>query len=70
MDRPLPIPARPVLPIISKDDAEHIPDEVWSRIVRRDMLRRFYAEELEAIIYSTRQGRPPGHLPVYSPPKE
>lgn len=54
VDRPLPLPARPVLPRISEEEAQSIPDDVWAKIVRRDLGRKHYAETLEAIILSTR----------------
>lgn len=51
---PLPLPSRPLLPALTADDLACLSDDAYRRLVERDMLRRHYAEELEAIIRSTR----------------
>lgn len=48
-------PARPILPTIDATALECLSDDTYRAIVMRDSLRRWYAEELEAIINSTRQ---------------
>lgn len=52
---PLTLPVRPVLPALTQDDAQCLSDEAYKKLVRRDMLRRQYAEKLEVIIQSTQQ---------------
>lgn len=52
---PLTLPVRPVLPALTQDDVQCLSDEAYKKLVRRDMLRRQYAEELEVIIQSTQQ---------------
>ena len=48
-------PERPILPAVSGDDLQCLTDDVYRRIVMRDAMRRWYAEELESIIDSTRR---------------
>lgn len=55
IQEPLPLPPRPVLPALTAEDLACLPAEVYERLVRRDLLRRQYAEELEAIIRATHQ---------------
>lgn len=50
---PLPLPARPVLPRLSAEDVACLSEDAYRRLVERDMGRRHYAEELEAVIRST-----------------
>ena len=50
-------PARPVLPRLTFEDAEMIPETLWEKMVMRDLLRRQYAEQLEIIIDSTKDGQ-------------
>jgi hypothetical protein len=52
--RPLPMPARPVLPAIKVDELQCLNDAVYRRLAERNRLLRHYAEELEVIIKSTR----------------
>jgi hypothetical protein len=47
-------PPRPVMPAIEASQLECLSDETYRAIVMRDSLRRWYAEELEAVIDSTR----------------
>lgn len=47
-------PPRPILPTIPAEQLECLPDDTYRAIVMRDSLRRWYAEELEAVIESTR----------------
>ena len=54
---PLPIPPRPLLERISAEEASTIPINVWMKIVRRDMARRNYAEQLEVIVQSTHKDK-------------
>ncbi len=53
IQEPLTLPPRPVLPRLSADDVQCLTDDAYRRLVERDMYRRQYAEELEAIIRST-----------------
>jgi hypothetical protein len=48
-------PARPILPTIDATALECLSDNTYKAIVMRDAMRRWYAQELEAIIDSTRQ---------------
>ena len=50
---PLPLPARPVLPSIGAAELSCLPKDVYERVMLRDLGRRQYAEDLEAIIRST-----------------
>ena len=50
---PLYAPERPVLPTWTGDDMECLSEEVKDKIRDRDQMRKFYAEQLEAIINST-----------------
>lgn len=53
VSQPLPLPARPVLPVVYQGDLSCLSDETYARIVERERLRREYAERLEVIIQST-----------------
>ncbi len=55
VSEPLPLPARPLLPALSAEDVTCLSDEAYARLVQRDLRRRQYAEELEAIIRSTHE---------------
>lgn len=46
----LPMPARPILPIISAEELQCLPEETYRALVTRQRLMREYAEELEVII--------------------
>lgn len=50
---PLPLPARPLLPALTAADLACLTDDAYRRLLTRDLLRRQYAEELEAIIGAT-----------------
>jgi len=50
---PLPLPVRPVLETVSDSELECLSDDAYERLVLRDMKRRQFAEELEAVIIST-----------------
>lgn len=50
---PLPLPPRPELPTLTGNQLQCLSDEAYKAIVRRDRLRREYAEQLEAVIRST-----------------
>ena len=54
---PLPLPSRPALPALSAGEMECLSDDAYARLVRRDLQRRQYAEELEAIIRATHGSR-------------
>jgi hypothetical protein len=58
---PIPLPAHPVLPRITEEEANEIRGDVWRKIEERDRKRRQYAEELEAEICAT---WPPGECPA------
>lgn len=51
---PLTLPVRPILPTWKGADLKCLPDELKKKILDRDVLRKQYIEELEAIINSTR----------------
>jgi hypothetical protein len=51
---PLPLPIRPVLPIIPFDALSCLSSDTSAKLMNRDIARRQYAEELETIIKSTR----------------
>lgn len=53
IQEPLALPPRPVLPRLSADDVQCLTDDAYRRLVARDIGRRQYAEQLEAIIQST-----------------
>ena len=59
IQEPLTLPPRPVLPRLSADDVQCLTADAYRRLVTRDMGRRQYAEELEAVIRST-QGETDG----------
>ena len=48
-------PERPILPALEASEIACLADDVYRRIVMRDAMRRWYAEELESIIDSTRR---------------
>lgn len=50
---PLPMPVRPELPGIKGADLQCLSDDAYRTLVRRDRMRREYAEQLEAVILST-----------------
>lgn len=50
---PLPMPPRPELPSLSGEQLQCLSDEAYRDLVRRDQMRREYAEQLEAVIRST-----------------
>lgn len=50
---PLQLPVRPVLPSVTADDLRCLSVDVYKRVVTRDLMRRQYAERLEAIIMAT-----------------
>lgn len=50
---PLPMPPRPDLPRLDAADLECLSDDAYDRLVRRDLARRHYSDELEAVIRST-----------------
>jgi hypothetical protein len=52
---PLPLPARPVLPVIESQELQCLSSGTRSALGKRDVMRRQYAEELETIIKSTRK---------------
>ncbi len=54
---PLSLPPRPTLPALSAGELECLSDDAYARLVRRDLQRRHYAEELEVIIRSTHEPR-------------
>lgn len=56
---PLPLPARPVLPQIESKALQCLSPETYSDLVKRDMLRRQYANNLELIIESTHKDKKP-----------
>jgi hypothetical protein len=57
---PLTRPARPVLPVIYKEEVSCLQAEVWQRIAERNRLCMDYAETLETKIDGTRIRSPPG----------
>ena len=48
-------PERPILPNVDASEIACLADDVYRRIVIRDAMRRWYAEELESVIDSTRR---------------
>jgi hypothetical protein len=58
VSEPLPLPVRPVLPALSANDIACLSDDTYKRLLARDLLRRQYAEELEAIIRATHTVKP------------
>lgn len=62
---PLDCPARPELPTVSAEELDCLPDDAHARLVWRETLRRQYAEELEALCWSTHEG---GAAPSRPPP--
>lgn len=50
---PLPVPVRPSLPPVYANELQCLSESAYQRLVMRNMQRRQYAEELEAIIIST-----------------
>jgi hypothetical protein len=48
-------PERPILPQITPDELQCLEYDVYARLSLRDKMRKWYAEELEAIIDSTRR---------------
>jgi hypothetical protein len=49
VETPLPVPPRPVLPAISEEEVQCLPQPVYAKLVLREMLFRGYIKELEAI---------------------
>ena len=52
---PLPIPVRPMLPVLVAGEVMCLSDDAYRKLVERNRLRREYTEELEAIIHSTHE---------------
>lgn len=64
---PLQGPPRPILPTVQASEITEVqpegedqpfvcmPEDAWARLTRRDLYRKQYAEELEAVIRSTRR---------------
>ena len=52
---PLPLPERPVLEAIQPHALECLDQSVYEALVKRQLMTRQYAEELELIIKSTRR---------------
>lgn len=50
-------PPRPVLPTIQAEELECLSVETYHKIVRRNGEMKWYAEELEAVIDSTRRDK-------------
>jgi len=50
---PLPLPAKPYLWPLKNGDLLCVSDSVYSAIAQRDLARKNYSEQLEAIIQST-----------------
>lgn len=50
---PLPMPERPVLPVVDPEELGCLSDEAYERLLMREQLRRNYAEQLETIIRAT-----------------
>jgi hypothetical protein len=62
---PLDCPERPELPTVSAEELDCLTPEAHARLVWRETLRRQYAEELEALCWSTHEGAnapAPAHL--------
>lgn len=51
--RPLPLPERPILPVVEASELSCVSDDAYYRLVQRERLRREYAETCEAIVKST-----------------
>lgn len=54
---PLPLPAEPELPRIAAEDLQCLSQDAYRRLVKRDRVRRQYAEKLAEIIKSTRSNK-------------
>lgn len=48
------IPQRPELPTVSAAELQCLSEEAYQKVLRREQLRRNYAEELELILRSLR----------------
>jgi len=51
---PLPLPAKPELPTVSRLELECLSDEVYSRLAYRELLLKKHIEVQAAVICSTR----------------
>lgn len=51
-------PERPILPQLDPTELQCLSAESYSKLAMRDAMRRWYAEELESIIDSTRRDKP------------
>lgn len=54
---PLPLPSEPELPRIAAGDLQCLSPDAYSRLVKRDRMRRQYAAQLAEIIKSTRSNK-------------
>jgi len=52
---PLPLPERPVLEAVQPYQLECLEQSVYEALVKRQLMNRQYAEQLELIIKSTRR---------------
>lgn len=50
-------PERPILPQLDPSELQCLSNDAYSKLALRDAMRRWYAEELESIIDSTRRGK-------------
>lgn len=46
----LPIPPEPVLPVINESELECISDNTYKQLVIRDIVRKYYAKTLRAML--------------------
>ena len=53
VNTPLTIPPRPILPTFTYSDIQCVNEDVIKKIADRDLIRKQYSEQLEAIINST-----------------
>ena len=51
----LPLPVRPVLPILKAEELACLSGDAYARLAARNRMQRQYAEDLEVIIKSTRK---------------
>lgn len=50
---PLPLPAKPELPVVSRTELQCLPEDVYSRLAYRELLIRKHVEVQAAVICST-----------------
>lgn len=60
---PLPVPAKPELPIVMRSELTCLADDVYSRLIYRELLLKRHAEVQTAVICSTHPQKSPDCLP-------